>query len=395
MTKSTQTAVITLVVAFAARAGTAIDVPDYDFDWVVIGDPGNPPYPGPYDNRHLDLIGRGSVPYVYRIARTEVTSAQWVEFFNALAEVDPETAWDERPLLWGGRLSEGATPSNPRWRVQDEPDAGMWPCEVAWRTAARYCNWLCNGKAVEPWAFADGAYDTSTFGVDDDGFFTDVYERRPGALFFMPTIEEWKKAAHYDPNRYGPGEGGWWQFACGLDRPPTPGLPGEPGAQTTLGLGLGIAEGFKIPLESYPGSLSPMGLLDTSGGMEEWTSEGEPNWFYGSVVFSLGTSNAQHYEDEGLPFDHPDASEPDRIDFSPSGGPPHRLLDSEGLRVASVFPCTADFAPSHTVLDLDDIVGFLDAYVNRDPSADLAEPYDEWDAADVSAFVLAFVGGCW
>ncbi|MBL9000834.1 MAG: hypothetical protein JNK25_06825, partial [Phycisphaerae bacterium] len=50
-------------------------------EFVTVGAPGNPAYAGP-DNNNL-VTGRGSVPYEFRIGRTEVTTAQWVEFYNA------------------------------------------------------------------------------------------------------------------------------------------------------------------------------------------------------------------------------------------------------------------------------------------------------------------------
>jgi hypothetical protein len=50
-----------------------------EIDWVTVGDPGNP----------ADVTGFGAVPYVFQIAKHEVTNEQYVEFLNAVAESDP------------------------------------------------------------------------------------------------------------------------------------------------------------------------------------------------------------------------------------------------------------------------------------------------------------------
>ncbi|HYF14052.1 MAG TPA: hypothetical protein VD971_03150, partial [Phycisphaerales bacterium] len=60
-------------------------------DMVTIGAAGNAPWQGngtPFDQ----TIGRGSVGYEYRIGKFEVSTANWVEFYNA--------AYDRPPTDW-------------------------------------------------------------------------------------------------------------------------------------------------------------------------------------------------------------------------------------------------------------------------------------------------------
>lgn len=40
---------------------------------------------------------------------------------------------------------------------------------MGWEYFARYCNWLHHGMVDEPWAYDDGAYDTTTFYQDPPG----------------------------------------------------------------------------------------------------------------------------------------------------------------------------------------------------------------------------------
>ncbi len=55
---------------------------DKGIEFVTIGSPGNAAWPG---NGTIGdrAIGRGSVGYEYKIGRFEVTTNQWVDFFNA------------------------------------------------------------------------------------------------------------------------------------------------------------------------------------------------------------------------------------------------------------------------------------------------------------------------
>jgi len=49
-------------------------------DWVTIGAVNNPAYDRADPRGYV--TGRGSVAYEYNLARTEVTTAQWMEFYK-------------------------------------------------------------------------------------------------------------------------------------------------------------------------------------------------------------------------------------------------------------------------------------------------------------------------
>src|SRR5437762_933542 len=115
--------------AFGFFWGTAsAQVPNYDFDWVSIGDPGNNPYPGTPSG---ELAGRGSVPYTYRMSRLEITSAQWLEFINIFAPQAPNPGSFLRPDYSG--ITDTATPGV---YILDPglPNAAMVPVfGISWR----------------------------------------------------------------------------------------------------------------------------------------------------------------------------------------------------------------------------------------------------------------------
>jgi formylglycine-generating enzyme required for sulfatase activity len=251
-----------------AVASTAQTPPDYGYRWSTIGNPGN-------RAASLDELfgspqtGVGSVVYTYRMATTEVTVGQWFEFVQAYA---PYYSGDYRNGEFTGDYirSLNRNPTGPDdWAVVSDRALNL-PSNMSWRYAARYANWLHNGKGTARESFESGAYDTSTFGTNPDGTFTDQVSRSPGARFWIPSKEEWDKAMYYDPNRYGTGVEGYWFYPTmdTYENPPIYGYPGEGGESNAY---IAHDDGRIINVGSYPGTTSPWGMLDGSGGLSEWT----------------------------------------------------------------------------------------------------------------------------
>lgn len=260
-----------------AQASGAVITHEQGIEFVTVGAPGgvaNAPWAG---NGTVGdrAIGRGSVGYDYRIGRFEVTTEQWVEFYNAAFD-RPRAEWLPHlvvPSFWGAGPAVPNTPGGLRWSVpvgNERRAVG----NISWRMAAMYCNWLHNDKMITRDAFLGGAYDVSTFRSDDMGFL-DQTTRSPGARFFIPTFDEQIKAFHYDPNRNGPGAGGYWLYNHASDTRPIYGPPpgfnfGAPGNQANAGF---FQFDPTVPLGSYPSVQSPWGLLDMAGGTSEWNEE--------------------------------------------------------------------------------------------------------------------------
>jgi len=66
---------------------------EISFEWVTVGDPGNPndPLTGVYTGGDTPPT-RGAVPYVYSISKYETTIGQYTAFLNAVAKSDPQRA---------------------------------------------------------------------------------------------------------------------------------------------------------------------------------------------------------------------------------------------------------------------------------------------------------------
>ncbi|MFN0132293.1 MAG: SUMF1/EgtB/PvdO family nonheme iron enzyme [Phycisphaerales bacterium] len=313
--------------------------PSYGIDFVTIGAAGNPDYVDPgWPNSGWPVHGRGSVGYEYRIAKLEVTTGQWFEFLNTFSSASvPHPFWQILgPQHWGAAEDPLFPGPGVRYKLRNLPNATQLPVAgISWRMSALYCNWLSNGKSASLASLVTGSYDTSTWGnaTQPSGavYFTDDWTHLPNAPFWIPTLDEHVKASHYDPNRYGPGQGGWWASKNSSD---IAGTPGPPGVGTTSagyqpGGGVNV---WDIPLGAYPNSLSPWGLLDTSGGAQELIEE----------VF-----NPSNPEDRGYSSSYAGASGHaiwDSIDgigsIYPGGTQP-----SVGLRIASAAPSPTTLAP--------------------------------------------------
>lgn len=271
----------------ACASARADGPPNYDFQWATVGAPGNTAYDGGSSGL---FAGRGSVGYSYRITKHEISTAQYLEFLNTFS-----TDLGDPYLLsqaWGGFVQDSSYTGPGRKYKLETPSSGAWPVVgISWRNAARYCNWLQNGKSPTLAALASGAYDASTFGTDSDGKVTDAPTHLPGAQYWIPTLDEWMKAAHFDPQRYGPGQPGYWNYVNSTDLPLVPGLPGV--GQTSAGFSTN-EEARQIPLGAYADQVSPWGLLDLSGGGEEWTEtslradDRKDRWYDGRAFGEFG-----------------------------------------------------------------------------------------------------------
>jgi formylglycine-generating enzyme required for sulfatase activity len=305
--------------------------PNYGYEWATIESPGNrfanpqeaprnfPPFSAP--------VHVGGVRNTFRIATTEVTVGQWLEFVQSYYPFhdDPRGGriQSEFTGLWVfARNRNLALP--PEFYVA--PGSENYPTNMGWRFAARYVNWLHNGKVNEKWAFEGGVYDTTTFTLNPNGTFNDQRSRNLDATFWIPSRDELTKAFYYDPDRYGPGEEGYWLYPDGSNTELVGGPPGSPGAQTNAGRWGDPFESYDVG--SYPDTTTPWGLLDASGGMREWTEEFDPSPFGPRNRTTLGSSRY------GL-------LTLDRLDNASSGRATNPGF--RGIRIASAVPTPATF----------------------------------------------------
>lgn len=307
---------LTMTLAPAALAGG--EPPNWGYEFVTIGAVGNRATISSEVPRQPELQ-IGAVNYQYRITKTEVTGADWFEFVQAYAPF-VGGAYNNTAFTSGSIIFRGFDP-------QGTPTYTMNPVHTdeavsfGWRYAARYVNWLHNNKAITQGAFENGAYNTSTFTSNPNGTVNDQLAHNPGARFWIPTQDEWGKAAYYDPNKYGPGMEGYWSHPGGSDTPLQGGIPGEPGAQTSANVQI---SGFHPAVGSYPSVNAPWGLFDTSGGQAEWTETGFNTLGGRRLIFGS-------YAGQGSGYTLWDRIDFQNFGFSSSG-------ELAGLRLASAIP---------------------------------------------------------
>jgi formylglycine-generating enzyme required for sulfatase activity len=204
---------------------------------VTVGDVGNP----------NDGSGRGGVAYEFLIGTYEVTNAEYGEFLNAVAAADPHGLYN--PAMAIERSGNDGSYTYATSRGAD-PVA-----YVSWYDAVRFANWLHNGQpegTQDATTTEDGAYAAAA--PDSFG------PRKAGARYFVPTENEWYKAAHHR------GDGTYWTFPTQSEVAPAAALPGAGANQANYG----NAVGGVTPVGSYAGAAGRYGTYDQGGNVWEW-----------------------------------------------------------------------------------------------------------------------------
>jgi len=208
---------MTIVAAAAVVLACVSGVQAVAMEWVIVGDPGNA------DDTHGD--GYGGVDAAYDIGKHEVTNSQYAGFLNAVATLsDPNGLYNtDMGGGWndiGGISRSGSGTGGDPWVYATRPNRGNRPVNyVSWYDALRFANWMHNSQGNGD--TEDGAYDMSL---------GSSVVRKPGARVFLPSEDEWYKAAYYK----GGGTGaGYWDYPTESDIAPTAEAP--PGTDLTNG----------------------------------------------------------------------------------------------------------------------------------------------------------------
>ena len=179
------------------------------FDWATVGDPGNPP-DQVYGVNNPNNLRFGSVANTYRISKYEVTNDQYTEFLNAVDPMgtNPNSVYNSfmtSSARGGIDFNAGAANGS---RYSSKNNFGNKPVNwVSFFDSMRFVNWLENGQPTGGSGTETGVYTIST-GLNET--------RAPGAMFFIPSEDEWYKAAYFDPRNAaqgGPaGDDNYWIY---------------------------------------------------------------------------------------------------------------------------------------------------------------------------------------
>ncbi len=215
--------------------------------------------------------GYGAVDYAYNIGKYEVTNSQYCEFLNAVARSDPNSLYDAH--MGGGWNNTGGisrSGSDGSYTYSVRTNRGNHPVNyVRWFDTLRFANWLHNGQPT------GAQYDTTTEDGAYDMSLGSSVVRKPGAQVFLPSEDEWYKAAYY---KGGGTNAGYWGFPTqsGVLNAPTSEVP--PGTDMTNG-SANYKDGFYVDDTYYTTEVgaydarpsdSAYGTYDQGGNLSEW-----------------------------------------------------------------------------------------------------------------------------
>jgi formylglycine-generating enzyme required for sulfatase activity len=243
--------------------------------WVTVGDPGNA----------ADDTTYGAVAGSFQIMKFEWTNSQYVDYLNA---VDPDGAnpnsvynADMGANVRGGISFDTNAISGSKYAART--NMGDKPVNyVSWWDAARVANWLQNGAQTY------GSTDSSANAPQNTGAYTTgtvtsgtAPAVNPGARFYIPTENQWYKAAFY---KGGSTNAGYWDYATQSDTAPTAVSATAVGTGTSGGVSPVISGNFAnytsaADWNSQNGNVTTVGTnggptiyqaFDMSGNIREW-----------------------------------------------------------------------------------------------------------------------------
>lgn len=185
-----------LFALLALPASAAVNI-----DYVTVGNAGNAADPATGSLY-------GAVAYAYKIANNETTIAQYAEFLNAVAKTDSYGLYSANMTTsFINGISQSGTSGSFTYSVN--PGSDNKPITyVSWFDAARFCNWLQNGQQTG----AGAALTAETGAYTLNGAVSGIISKNVGATVWIPSENEWYKAAYYDPTKNA-GTGGYWLHA--------------------------------------------------------------------------------------------------------------------------------------------------------------------------------------
>jgi sulfatase modifying factor 1 len=244
-------------------------------DWVTVGDPGNAGDTRPDPN----MGGRGGpVDYSYQIGTYEVTIQQYTDFLNAAAKSDPYSLYNPNMSTDANIAGIQQNGSSGSYAYSVIGGSGNKPITyVSWFDAARFANWMHNGQG-------SGSTETGAYTLVEGQTSGDARARNTGAQYYIPTMNEWYKAAYYSP-LLNSGSGGYYEYATQNNSTPDNMIGGGSNQANYLVWRGGITgnvfsvtqsnvydanQNYLTDVGSFANSASYYGTFDQTGNVYEW-----------------------------------------------------------------------------------------------------------------------------
>jgi len=248
------------VLFLAAIVTLATDAWAVTMSWSYVGNPGNAADSADGDYQTPGVQNFGAVPYSYNIGTYDVTNSQYVEFLNAK---DPRGAnslglYSSRMsnAVYGGINFNSGNANGSKYSVISG-DANHPVNSVNWYDAIRFANWMNNGQGNGD--TETGAY--TLLGGTPVPIAGWNITRNAGATVFLPSENEWYKAAYYNA-----ATSSYFLYPTSSNTFPTASGP------TALPnhANFGDVIGNLTNVGAYTGTTSPYGVFDMGGNVNQW-----------------------------------------------------------------------------------------------------------------------------
>ena len=276
---------LTVPAAHADTFGSGVNT--FTIGFVPIGNAGNA-------NDTVSGAGPnyGAVPYNYNMSTYAISQDQLAKASNSLG------------ISLGGGAWVGSQPA----------------ANVKWYQAAAFVNYLNTSTGhAKAYNLDTGATALTLWTPSDAGYDASNLYRNSNAYYFLPSDNEYYKAAFYDPNKAG--GAGYWLYATGSDAIPT-----AVGSGTTAGTAVYMQTfGHGPAAVNSAGGLSPYGTMGQTGNVSEWLESA-----------SDGVNNTSTENRRIRGSDWSDPSEITLVSYGRSNTAPTASVVNVGFRVASV-----------------------------------------------------------
>lgn len=252
---------VMVCVMAAVNFASADTIRGIGMDFVTIGNPGNAA-----DTQVMDFgdhtTGYGAVGNNYRIGKYEVTNSQWNSFTAAAGAPtgNPSNAYDDSAYFTGAQQ----------------------PTQyVSWYETLQFCNYLTSGdKSKGAYQFSGNNDNPADFlGIDRA-----AAQATYGTIYYLPTEDEWYKAAYYKPNG-----SGYSLYPNGQNT-----IPAADNGWNYWG------GSYSIPWDVGTGTQEQNGTFDMAGNVREWNETTSYRYRGGSYGES-GNLNASTFRPGGAP----------------------------------------------------------------------------------------------
>jgi sulfatase modifying factor 1 len=233
-------------------------------DTVTVGNPGNV----------ADSTGYGAVGYTYDIGTYEVSLLQYATFLNAVAAADTYNLYNPSMATNLNIAGISQSGSSGSYTYSVIGDGNRPVTYVSWFDAARFTNWLGNGQ---PSGLGEVAGSTETGAYTLNGAISGIITKNAGATWYIPSEDEWYKAAYYDQSLNG-GTGGYWLYPTQSNSAPGNMVGSSPNQANYYNGVFSVtqsgthssSQNYLTPGGAYTASASAYGTFDQGGNVYEW-----------------------------------------------------------------------------------------------------------------------------